>query len=110
MDRLTHNVHQDLLAQVASSEHEAREVRRILGALTEEDLDAAQRWRDAPAYPHCISGPCNQGRKLCPCPAACQRGTPDYGKRMFTGATALAAFLFVVALVVTALIASGVRL
>ena len=56
MDRMTHRVHTDLLDQVAASEEEAREVRRILGPAT---------------WPGCC-GACGQGRKPCPTPQACQ--------------------------------------
>ena len=38
MDRMTHRVHQDLLAQVATSEEEARAVRRILGPDLQREL------------------------------------------------------------------------
>ena len=37
-DRLTYRVHNDLLSQVATSEEEARAVRRILGPETQRDL------------------------------------------------------------------------
>ena len=44
--------HQDLLDQVAASEYERREVRRILGApLTEAELDAHLEWKAAPTAP-----------------------------------------------------------
>lgn len=83
MDRMTHRVHTDLLEQVASSEHEAAEVRRILGAelqrkLTESDLDRRIAEKAA-TWPHC-SGACAQGRKLCPTPQACQI-CDDYTER-----------------------------
>lgn len=73
----TYRVHSDLLAQVADSEHEAREVRRILGAeqrkLTESDLD--RRIADkADTWP-CCCGACEQGRRVCPTPDACQLAT-----------------------------------
>ena len=38
MDRMTHRVHQDLIAQVAASEEEARAVRRILGPDLQREL------------------------------------------------------------------------
>ena len=38
MDRMTHRVHQDLIAQVAASEEEARAVRRILGPELQREL------------------------------------------------------------------------
>ena len=44
--------HQELLDQVAASEYERREVRRILGApLTEAELDAHVDWKAAPPAP-----------------------------------------------------------
>lgn len=64
MDRMTHRVHTDLLDQVAASEEEAREVRRILGPAT---------------WPGCC-GACGQGRKPCPTPQACQI-CDDYTER-----------------------------
>lgn len=70
-DRLNnYRTHADLLRQVADSEAEEREVRRVLGApLTEADLDA----NNAPklAWPNCC-GACGQGRRLCSTPQACQ--------------------------------------
>lgn len=70
-DRLNnYRTHADLLRQVADSEAEEREVRRVLGApLTEADLDA----NNAPklAWPNCC-GACGQGRRLCITPQACQ--------------------------------------
>lgn len=77
-------VHLDLLDQVADSAAERDAVRRILSEpLTEADLDAQQRWKAAPwpfapanhahRYSACVSGPCDQGRKLCPSPEACLR-------------------------------------
>lgn len=76
-------VHADLLDQVAASGLERADVRRVLGApLTEQDLDALQKWRAAPLaagrnthahrYSACRSGPCDQGRKRCPAPEACE--------------------------------------
>ena len=85
--------HIDLLDQVADTRVEAAHVRRVLGPelqrkldalppLTEADLDAHQAWLQAPfpttannhahRYSACKSGPCQQGRKLCPSPQACQ--------------------------------------
>ena len=77
-------VHLDLLDQVADSAAERDAVRRILSEpLTEADLDAQQRWKAAPwpfapanhahRFSACVSGPCEQGRKLCPSPEACLR-------------------------------------
>jgi hypothetical protein len=78
-DRQTHI---DLLAQVADSTEERDNVRRILGGMTEDDLDAQERFKRAPfpigaanhahRYSACQSGPCAGGTKLCPTPAACQ--------------------------------------
>ena len=75
----------DLLDQVADSEAERLEVRRILGELAAQDdaallaeheLDTHIRHVRAAAYPiryrACANGPCAQGRKLCPTPQACQ--------------------------------------
>lgn len=76
-DRLSYRTHSDLLAQVASSAEEAREVRRILSAqLTEADLDAHARWKAAPIAACC--GSCNQGRTKCATPDACQLPADDY--------------------------------
>ena len=93
-DRLTHRTHADLLDQVTDDEAEKRNVRRILGAplpLREEDLDAHQRYLLAPfpvapanhahRYSACRSGPCQQGRKLCPSPEACQLDAAAAGAR-----------------------------
>ena len=82
MDRMTHRVHHDLLAQVATSEEEAREVRRILGAETQRELRnlrAFHREPKAETWPRCC-GACGQGRKLCPTPQACQI-CDDYTER-----------------------------
>ena len=92
-DRQTHI---DLLEQVTASTAERDAVRRILsehwsepepgvyvaGGLTEDDLDAQERFERAPfpigaannahRYSACQSGPCEGGTKLCPTPAACQ--------------------------------------
>lgn len=80
--------HFDLLEQVADTADELETVRRILSAppaapLTEADLDAQQAWLRAPwpatasnhahRFSACVSGPCDQGRKLCPSPEACLR-------------------------------------
>lgn len=60
MDRSTYPDHQDLLAQVATSEEEEREVRRVLG-------DHAHR-HSRPACSRCESG-----LTRCVTPAACER-------------------------------------
>ena len=64
--------HQDLLDQVAASEYERREVRRILGApLTEAELDAHVQWK---ASPH---GTCPRTHQPCPTPQACELPDPE---------------------------------
>ena len=75
-------VHIDLLSQVADSTAERDNVRRILGGITEDELDAHERYKRTPfpttqhnhahRYSACQSGPCAGGTKLCPTPAACQ--------------------------------------
>lgn len=73
-DRLSYRIHTDLLAQVATSAEEEREVRRVLYApLTESDLDANEASKRA-----ACSGPCEQGRKKCATPEACQLAAEDY--------------------------------
>lgn len=74
MDRLTYRVHQNLLAQVADTEEEAREVRRILTGVAIRAIDGAidaQIYGKERAWPSCC-GNCSQGRRLCPTPDACQ--------------------------------------
>ena len=51
MDRLTHRVHTDLLAQVAASEEEAREVRRILGPDLQRELAHLHDFDRSPRQP-----------------------------------------------------------
>ena len=51
MDRMTHRVHQDLLAQVAASEEEAREVRRILGPDLQRELTHLRDFDRSPRQP-----------------------------------------------------------
>ena len=51
MDRMTHRVHHDLPAQVATSEEEAREVRRILGAETQRELSYMRDFDRSPREP-----------------------------------------------------------
>lgn len=72
---INHRHRGDLLAQVASSKEEEHDVRRRLSAplLTEADLDA----NNAPksVWPHCC-GTCDQGRRPCITPEACQRPEP----------------------------------
>lgn len=83
MDRSTYPIHCDLLAQVATSEEEDREVRRILSApLTVADLDAQERYKRAPFpigatnHAHRHSRPacsrCESGLAHCVTPAACE--------------------------------------
>ena len=63
--------HQDLLDQVATSEYERREVRRILGGpLTERDLDAHAEWKASPA------GTCPRTHQPCVTPQACELAEP----------------------------------
>jgi hypothetical protein len=42
------------------------------------DIDAAHRGRETPrkTLTHC-AGPCQQGRRLCPCPEACEAPAED---------------------------------
>lgn len=70
MDRFSYADHSDLLDQVAASEEEAREVRRILTSVAIRAIDA-QITGKARAWPSCC-GECSQGRRLCPTPEACQ--------------------------------------
>lgn len=123
IDRSAYPGHGDLLAQVAESEAEEREVRRILGTrLTAAELDdaiAANRsahWPIAPAnhahrYSACESGPCQGGRKLCPSPEACMR-SDESRPQPRAGDLVLAAALFlgVWAAIVFALLAAGVAI
>ena len=51
MDRMTHRVHQDLLAQVATSEEEARAVRRILGTDLQRELRNLRDFDRSPRQP-----------------------------------------------------------
>ena len=51
MDRMTHRVHQDLLAQVATSEEEARAVRRILGPDLQRELGYLRDFDRSPRQP-----------------------------------------------------------
>ena len=51
MDRMTHRVHQDLLDQVATSEEEAREVRRILGPDLQRELRNLHDFDRSPRQP-----------------------------------------------------------
>ena len=51
MDRMTHRVHQDLLAQVAASEEEARAVRRILGPELQRELRYLHDFDRSPRQP-----------------------------------------------------------
>ena len=51
MDRMTHRVHQDLIAQVAASEEEARAVRRILGPDLQRELGYMRDFDRSPREP-----------------------------------------------------------
>lgn len=65
-------VHSDLLSQVERDKATQAEIRRILTApLTEADLDARIAGKFS-TWPNCC-GACDQGRKLCSAPEACQR-------------------------------------
>ena len=114
----------DLLSHVADSTHERDEVRRTLTeplTLTEADLDAQERYKQAPfpltkhnhahRYSACVSGPCQQGSKLCPTPDACQRAD-DHRPPLRAGNLwrVLALVLISWAAVALVLIASGLRL
>jgi hypothetical protein len=102
-----YQAHNDLLSQVADSTEERDNVRRILGGLTEADLDAQQAWKRSPwpyspanhAHRHsACSGPCEQGRRPCPCPDSCQepeRDSPRAGDLLRTVALFLAAWAVV---------------
>lgn len=50
-DRLNYRVHQDLLAQVATSEEEARAVRRILGPDLQRELRNLRDFDRSPRQP-----------------------------------------------------------
>ena len=51
MDRFTYAVHDDLLSQVASSDHEASEVRRILGPDLQRELAHLRDFERSPRRP-----------------------------------------------------------
>lgn len=123
IDRSTYSTHADLLAQVAESEAEDREVRRILGAqLTDAELTrinaeqlerveiavAAYKrspWPYAPAnhahrYSGC-SGPCEGGKRPCTTPEACERAdearpAPRAGDMVFVAVVCLASWAAIV--------------
>lgn len=81
-DRLNYRTHADLLGQVATSEEEARAVRRILGPDLQRELGHLNAFHRSPKpepWPGCC-GACGQGRKLCPTPQACQI-CDDYTER-----------------------------
>ena len=81
-DRLNYRVHGDLLDQVAASEEEAREVRRILGPDLQRELAHLRDFDRSPkpeSWPRCC-GACGQGRAPCPTPQACQI-CDDYTER-----------------------------
>lgn len=109
-DRSAYPVHSDLLAQVADSEAEDREVRLELSKPVTDaeiarinaarlgDVESAivaqrqQRWKDAPwpvapanhAHKRSrgCSGPCEGGAKACPTPQECQiSAEPDAPRR-----------------------------
>ncbi len=115
--------HFDLLEQVADTADELETVRRILSAppaapLTEADLDAQQAWLRAPwpatasnhahRYSACRSGPCDQGRKLCPSPEACQCAEPAAPGSESRAGRAVRAGAGAALLVVAVLMAAGI--
>jgi len=51
MDRFTYAVHDDLLSQVASSDHEASEVRRILGPDLQRERQRLRDFDRSPRQP-----------------------------------------------------------
>ena len=82
MDRMTHRVHADLLAQVERDEHRRAEIRRILGPDLQRELRNLRDFHRDPnpePWPSCC-GACGQGRRLCPTPQACQI-CDDYTER-----------------------------
>lgn len=123
IDRSNYATHADLLAQVADSAEEDAHVRRVLGArVSEAELDEYEQWRRAPhpvgatnhahRFSACKSGPCEQGRKLCPSPEACQCSEPDNrAERAITGlVTFTCAALVCGAVAAGVLIVMGVQL
>ena len=82
MDRFSYADHSDLLDQVATSEEEARAVRRILGPDLQREMAHLRDFHRDPnpePWPSCC-GACGQGRRLCPTPQACQI-CDDYTER-----------------------------
>lgn len=61
MIRTDRHMHLALVDQAERDQATRDEVRRILGVAS---------------YPHCASGPCEQGRRICQTPQACQRVEP----------------------------------
>lgn len=135
-DRSAFPIHADLLAQVATSEAEEREVRRILAPLTDAELSARNTarlgdvesaiaaykrapWPYAPAnHAHRHSRPacsrCESGAAQCLTPEACERADdPRPAPRAGGRARVWALFLSpwgVGAAIVFALVALGVSL
>jgi hypothetical protein len=69
------SIHLSLLEQVANSEHERDEVRRILGEAAIDAIDA--RLIDYSVHTsECCTANCSQGRK-CPARQACELPEPD---------------------------------
>lgn len=108
--RTDRHAHLDLLDQVADSADEARAVRRTFGVpLTGDELDTLERHKRAANYPiryaACAHGPCDQGRKLCPTPQACQiSAEPDAPRpplQRGDGPLVLAGLLLAVAIVLS---------
>ena len=53
------------------------------------------------SFPHCIGGPCDQGRKLCPTPQECrviedyQQSSPEVRRRIILGLVGMCAIAWV---------------
>ena len=100
--------HDEALARAAARD----EAMRVLAGrkLTEADLDAHQRGR-MPVPPatltHC-HGPCEQGRRLCPCPQACEaEGEPFEWRDLWTDCAPAYRALAVILAVLFTLLAAG---
>lgn len=60
------------------------------------------RTNRTPRVANC-SGPCEQGRKSCPCPADCQRPEPEAERKEGAGAVVVPVFMLLAILVVLGL-------
>jgi hypothetical protein len=76
MKMTDHRTHADLLSQVAGTEHERDEVRRILGEVANRAIDARLIDYSAHTRPKCCTANCSQGR-ACPARQACELPEPD---------------------------------